>query len=122
MWLIVDDPDQPGRRRRVAVARTATGVWVGYDGGATLIGPRSGTAGGSDAAASHEIRAPMTGRVVQVGVKAGDGVTMGAPLVVLEAMKMEYRLGAPRDGVVDRVLCKAGDLVDLDAILVTLNP
>jgi 3-methylcrotonyl-CoA carboxylase alpha subunit len=62
----------------------------------------------------------MTGRVVQVLVKAGDAVEMGASLVVLEAMKMEYRLTAPRAGEVERVSCREGELVDLHAILVTL--
>jgi geranyl-CoA carboxylase alpha subunit len=39
--------------------------------------------------------APMNGRVVAVHAKTGDAVAQGAPLVVLEAMKMEHTLAAP---------------------------
>jgi len=41
------------------------------------------------------LTAPMNGRVVAVHAKAGDAVAQGAPLVVLEAMKMEHTLAAP---------------------------
>ena len=42
-------------------------------------------------------------------------------LVLLEAMKMEYRLSAPRAGVIESVNCVAGDLVDLGKLLVALE-
>jgi geranyl-CoA carboxylase alpha subunit len=41
------------------------------------------------------LRAPMNGRVAAVPVKAGDAVSLGGALVVLEAMKMEHTLAAP---------------------------
>jgi 3-methylcrotonyl-CoA carboxylase alpha subunit len=43
-------------------------------------------------------------------------------LVILQAMKMEYRLTAPRDGTVERVLCAPGQMVDLGSTLVALAP
>ena len=63
----------------------------------------------------------MTGRVVQVAVAQGAQVEAQSLLVVLEAMKMEYRLSAPCAGHVDSVRCQPGELVDLGAILVTLQ-
>jgi biotin carboxyl carrier protein len=121
MWVTVEDPEVPGKRRRVAVVRLPGGVWVGFPGGSTFLSTRPGDESGAGAAAAaDEVRAPMTGRVVQVLVKGGDVVEMGASLVVLEAMKMEYRLTAPRAGEVERVSCREGELVDLHAILVTL--
>src|SRR3990167_10563157 len=57
-------------------------------------------------AASHggesdgSILSPMPGKIVSVSVKAGDTVTNGQTLLVLEAMKMEHALAAPFDGVV----------------------
>jgi 3-methylcrotonyl-CoA carboxylase alpha subunit len=57
------------------------------------------------------LRATMPGRVLAVHVKAGDEVAKGAPLVVLEAMKMEQTVTAPSAGKIDRVLCEVGDQV-----------
>src|SRR5512135_431673 len=67
------------------------------------------------------LTAPMSGTVVAVFVKAGDEVDRGAPLVVLEAMKMEHTIAAPAKGrivavnfgVGDRV-AEGADLVDVD--------
>ena len=63
----------------------------------------------------------MTGKVVQVRVQPGQRVQADDVLVVLEAMKMEYRLTAPHDGAVATVACEPGQLVDLGATLVTLT-
>ncbi|MGH8033431.1 MAG: acetyl/propionyl/methylcrotonyl-CoA carboxylase subunit alpha [Luteimonas sp.] len=80
----------------------------------------------SDAAASHgggdRVVAPMPGRVVVIKAAAGDPVTQGQELMVMEAMKMELALKAPRDGVVAEVSAREGDFVDADAVLVTLEP
>ncbi len=111
--------EKDGARRRIAVARTAAGVWVGWPGGATLLKPDRHQAHG--AVVDSEIVAPMTGKVVQVRVGPGQDVAADDVLVVLEAMKMEYRLTAPRAGKVARIGCKAGELVDLGATLVTLE-
>lgn len=114
-WVIVE---WEGRRQRVPVVRTAGGAWVGWPGGAALFKSREQRA--DDALAAGAVVAPMTGKVVQVRVKPGDAVKADDVLLVLEAMKMEYRLGAPRDGVVEAVRCEEGELVDLGASLITL--
>jgi len=41
------------------------------------------------------LASPMNGRVVAVHAKAGDAVSQGSALIVLEAMKMEHTLTAP---------------------------
>jgi biotin carboxyl carrier protein len=106
---------------RLKVVRTARGVWVGWPGGAKFFGAerRDAAAGADDSA---EVRAPMTGRVVQVAVAPGATVSTGDLLVILQAMKMEYRLTAPRGGTVERVLCTDGQMVDLGSTLVALAP
>jgi len=58
----------------------------------TTMDPPAKRAAGLDGRA---LTAPMNGRVVAVHAKAGDAVAAGAPLVVLEAMKMEHTLAAP---------------------------
>jgi len=113
--------EHEGRRMRLAVVRTARGVWVGWPGGSRFFGPeRAETAAGPGAPA--EVRAPMTGRVVKVAVVPGRVVKTDDLLLILQAMKMEYRLTAPRDGVVERITCAEGDMVDLGATLVALAP
>lgn len=103
---------------KLRIVRTADGVWIGWPGRAQFFGPERKVAAGGHQ--HDEIRAPMTGKVVKVGVAAGDVVKAGDVVAVLEAMKMEYRLTAPHDGKVDSVHCKEGELVDLGKNLVTL--
>jgi glutaconyl-CoA/methylmalonyl-CoA decarboxylase subunit gamma len=74
------------------------------------------------ATAGTSIAAPMPGRVVKVLVKEGDGVQAGAPVVVVEAMKMENELCADKPGVVARVAVTVGQTVDGGTVLVELAP
>ena len=69
-----------------------------------------------------EVRAMIPGRVVSVGVAAGDIVTSGQPLLVVEAMKMQNEVRAPAAGTVARVLVGTGDGVELGDPLVVLEP
>jgi 3-methylcrotonyl-CoA carboxylase alpha subunit len=66
------------------------------------------------------LTAPMPGRVIAVLVKDGDKVVRGAPLIVMEAMKMEHTITAPADSVVEKVLCATGDQVKEGAELLRL--
>jgi biotin carboxyl carrier protein len=68
-----------------------------------------------------DIEAPMTGTVLDVLCAQGDEVEAGAPLVVVEAMKMEHRLVAPGAATVKSVDVSAGHLVDIGQILVRLE-
>ncbi|WP_420714063.1 acetyl/propionyl/methylcrotonyl-CoA carboxylase subunit alpha [Gordonia sp. SL306] len=65
-----------------------------------------------EAADEHagEILSPMPGTVVAVRAEAGETVSAGNPIVVVEAMKMEHTLTAPIDGVV-AVSARVGDKV-----------
>jgi biotin carboxyl carrier protein len=67
------------------------------------------------------VRAPMPGLVVRVEVTEGQLVAAGAPLVVVEAMKMENELRAARPGRVTKVHVRAGTAVEKGAALVTLG-
>jgi 3-methylcrotonyl-CoA carboxylase alpha subunit len=67
------------------------------------------------------LTAPMSGTVVAVMVRPGEAVAKGAPLLVLEAMKMEHTITAPAAGRVGAVHYRPGeqvaegaDLIDLD--------
>ncbi|HVL53550.1 MAG TPA: biotin/lipoyl-containing protein [Vitreimonas sp.] len=67
-----------------------------------------------------DIRAVIPGRVVSVSVSAGDTVSAGQQLMVVEAMKMQNELRAPRDGTVERVATEAGRTIEVGDVLVVL--
>ncbi len=73
-------------------------------------------AGGGDA--STTVTAPMPGTIIAVNVKAGDNVSKGQALLVMEAMKMEHTLRASADATIAEVLYQKGDLVADGAELV----
>ena len=77
--------------------------------------------GGGDTESANAVLAPLAGRVVEVSVRPGEVVARDAPLVVLEAMKMDHVLKAPREGVVARVCVSAGQQVMQDAVLLELE-
>jgi len=81
---------------------------------ASAASPRS-------AARGESIRAPIAGKVVKVLVAAGDTVAPGAPVIVLEAMKMENELVSERGGTVSVVAKQAGQAVDTGDLLVELT-
>jgi 3-methylcrotonyl-CoA carboxylase alpha subunit len=61
--------------------------------------------------------APMPGAVIALLAKPGELLDEGAPMLILEAMKMEHTLRAPARGRVTRYLCAVGDLVAEGAAL-----
>ncbi|MEO8297698.1 MAG: biotin/lipoyl-containing protein, partial [Burkholderiales bacterium] len=79
--------------------------------------------GGEGEEVAGGLRAPMPGKVIAVLVQPGATVDKGAPLLVMEAMKMEHTISAPRKGVVKALRCAPGDqvsdgveLVDFEAV------
>ena len=64
---------------------------------------------------------PMPSKVVEVRVRPGESVERGAPLVVVEAMKMQNELTAERSGVVGEVFVNAGDAVESGAPLLRID-
>ena len=67
------------------------------------------------------LAAPMPGKVIAVLVQKGARVEKGAPLVILEAMKMEHTITAPRAGVVAEIRFAAGEQVDEGVDLLILE-
>lgn len=74
------------------------------------------------AAEQGSLLTPLPGTIVAVHVAAGQQVARGAPLITVEAMKMEHTLTAPYDGTVARVTFGLADRVQAGAILVELAP
>ena len=67
-----------------------------------------------------EVHAIIPGVVVSVSVIAGDEVTAGQQLLVVEAMKMQNELRAPRDGSIERVAVAAGQTIEVGDLLLVL--
>ncbi len=66
----------------------------------------------SSDAGEGSIMAAMPGTILDVKVSAGDAVTKGQPLLILEAMKMENDIMAPFDGVVKEIYTTKGASVN----------
>lgn len=69
----------------------------------------------------HSMSAPMPGVVLKILVQPGAAVEKNAPLLILEAMKMEHQIHAPYGGTVKAVNCKEGELVQPGVELVELE-
>jgi 3-methylcrotonyl-CoA carboxylase alpha subunit len=72
-------------------------------------------------AGGGSLAAPMPGKVIAVMVKRGDKVQKGAPLLILEAMKMEHTIFAPGDGEVKEIHYAAGEQVAEGAELLRIE-
>jgi 3-methylcrotonyl-CoA carboxylase alpha subunit len=66
--------------------------------------------------------APVHGRVLEVLVSAGAQVKRGQVLMLLECMKLEYRVTAPANGTVEALHFAAGDVVEDGVQLLTFAP
>ena len=83
-----------------------------------LVDPLDVTQYETAGAAEASVRSPLPGKIIDLRVKAGDRVSKGQPLLVLEAMKMEHTLAAPADGTVKTVRYAVGEQVAEGAELV----
>ncbi|ROM56157.1 3-methylcrotonyl-CoA carboxylase [Pseudomonas canadensis] len=97
-----------GIRRRTAYHLDDNQLWLP---GLKVINRTQQVASRQADASSGTVKAPMDGAIVDVRVSAGDSVTKGQLLLVLEAMKMEHPLTADIDGVIKGVQVIAGDQV-----------
>ncbi|WP_339438364.1 MULTISPECIES: acetyl/propionyl/methylcrotonyl-CoA carboxylase subunit alpha [unclassified Pseudomonas] len=107
-----------GIRRRVAYHLDGNQLWLP---GLTVTNRSQQVAGRQADASSGTVKAPMDGAIVDVRVCAGDNVTKGQLLLVLEAMKMEHPLTAGIDGVIKGVQVIAGDQVRNRQVLLEIE-
>jgi biotin carboxyl carrier protein len=71
---------------------------------------------------SQTLVAPFTGTVVATPAVADAHVTAGAPVVVIEAMKMEHAVVASMDGTLERIAVREGDQVERGAVVAEIAP
>ena len=111
-----------GITRQFRVHQVGDAVYVDSPLGATTLTEAERFPEPDALAAAGSLLAPMPGTVVRVAVVAGDKVEAGAPVVILEAMKMEHVVTAPAAGVVAEVAVQAGQAVDAGAELARVDP
>jgi propionyl-CoA carboxylase alpha chain len=75
----------------------------------------------ADHVAEGSLLAPMPGSVIALRASAGDTVTAGQAVVVLEAMKMQHTITAPHDGVVTEVSVTLGAQVGAGDVLAVVE-
>jgi 3-methylcrotonyl-CoA carboxylase alpha subunit len=110
------------QRARVNVYTKGDVAHVFTAGGATQIVAIDALAHAGDTHSDvGRLTAPMPGKVVSFAVRAGDKVTKGQPLAVLDAMKMEHTIAAPVDGTVAELLFAPGDQVTDGAELLRME-
>jgi len=76
---------------------------------------------GESAAEGETVLAPMPGHILSVAVKAGERVSAGDTVVVMEAMKMENDIKSHLSGVVKEVHVTAGQDVGVNSVLVVIG-
>ncbi|MHB1359702.1 MAG: acetyl/propionyl/methylcrotonyl-CoA carboxylase subunit alpha [Rhodocyclaceae bacterium] len=125
-WLQDDGQlraDLDGRRLGVTVVAAGEKRHVFFDGMSFIfaaIDPlfHAGTGGGAEGS----LTAPMPGKVIALLAECGAPVEKGAPLLVLEAMKMEHTLVAPAAGTVKAFCYAVGEQVTDGAELLEFEP
>ena len=116
-WI---DLTADGLRHRLHVFRHGQSVWVQGPSGDVALTAVARFPSAEPELVAGGLVAPMPGTVLAVHVTAGDAVTAGQLLMIVEAMKMEHRITAPHAGVVRDVRARRGDQVsggDLLAVI-----
>jgi len=111
-----------GVRRAFAVAAYGDQVFVDSALGPVTLVPLPRFPDPAARVVPGSLLAPMPGTVVRVGVKVGDEVPGGQPLLWLEAMKMEHSISAPPSGgVVTELLVQVGEQVAARQLLAVIR-
>jgi len=113
-----------GRRRELLLGVDGSTLWLGWQGGSWSVRRRDRyePASATAALAGGRVGSPMPGTVLAVHANAGDAVEAGAPLVTVEAMKMEHVVGAPYAGTVASLPVRPGQAVALGELLAEVAP
>ncbi|PPC75107.1 urea carboxylase [Pokkaliibacter plantistimulans] len=70
----------------------------------------------------HVVQADISGNIWKLLVEHGVSVEEGEPLVIVEAMKMEFAIHAPVSGTIKALHCRPGKPVNAGDALVVIEP
>jgi len=68
----------------------------------------------------NQIKAPISGRIIEVLVKSGDDIKKGQLLFVLDAMKMQNQINSPTIAKISDLMVRIGQTVKTGDVLATL--
>jgi biotin carboxyl carrier protein len=68
-----------------------------------------------------KVKSQMPGKILKCSVLVGDLVEVGAPLLVMEAMKMENEIRAPLSGRIKSLSVSVGSLVETGSVLLEIE-
>lgn len=68
---------------------------------------------------TKHLKAPISGRIVDVLVKVGDNIKKGQTVLVLESMKMESYIHSPTTAKISELIAQIGQSVKTGQVLVT---
>jgi biotin carboxyl carrier protein len=105
----------------ITTAGTSFHATVLRDGKSNQRHPHRATRTAEPAQGPQDVTATMPGRIVRVLVAAGDRVTAGQPVAVVEAMKMENEMRASKDGLVREVRVNQGAAIEAGTVLMVID-
>jgi acetyl/propionyl-CoA carboxylase alpha subunit len=116
--------DIDGRVHRLHVVESGQVLHLFREGRYTMLRAASteDTLQATDQADEGSLVTPLPGTVVAVHVSTGERVERGAPLLTIEAMKMEHTVTAPYAGTIERIPFGLADRVAAGAVLVEISP
>jgi propionyl-CoA carboxylase alpha chain len=114
--------DVAGVRHRFDITWAGQAIWVHSAFGTVRLNMLDRLPAPVAAAERGSLLAPMPGNVVRVSAAAGDPVTAGQVVLVLEAMKMEHKIAAPTAGVLAELRVGPGAQVNAGDVLAVVTP
>lgn len=69
----------------------------------------------------HDLKAPMPGLILKLKKKIGDSVSVGEPLLILEAMKMENEVRSISSGIIKNIYISEGESVEKGSLILTIE-
>lgn len=70
---------------------------------------------------AEEITAPLSGKIVNIYLKAGQKVEEDEEALVIESLKMENPIYVPCNGTVKEIKVSVGDTVEEDDVLAIIE-
>lgn len=120
-WKLLE---QDGKSFQVYAQKIKGEIWIHLNGKTFIYEDetRQIKKKGTKSLHAGDLIAPMPGKITKILKKGNEFVKRGEPVVVMEAMKMEYTLKADGDGQVTAINCQLGEQVTLGKTLVHIQP